>query len=86
VRVPVRSDGEVGIDPVLCSAQPQLLQAGDLRLGEGLVGELPERRPPPQRKRVAHRSACSLRALGGELLSPLREQRLEAIEVELARR
>jgi hypothetical protein len=44
---------EVGLDPVLDRRQPQVLDARDLWLGEGLVRELPERRPPPQVERLS---------------------------------
>ncbi len=43
---------EIGIDPVLCRCEPQLLQPGDLGLSEGLVHEICESGPPPQRKRL----------------------------------
>jgi hypothetical protein len=42
-------------------AQPQLLEAGHLGLGEGLVGELRVRRAPPHRQRLVE--GCS-RLLG----------------------
>ncbi len=44
---------EVGVDPELDCCQPDLLEPGDGRLGEALVGEVRERRAPPQRQRVA---------------------------------
>ena len=43
---------EVGIDAELHCCQPDLLEPGDRRLGEGLVREIPERRPSPQRQRI----------------------------------
>ena len=36
----VAPERQVGLDPLLDRYQPELLQGGDLPLGEGLVGEL----------------------------------------------
>ncbi len=49
----VAPECEVGVDPELDCCQPDLLEPGDGRLGEALVGEVRERRAPPQRQRVA---------------------------------
>ena len=42
---------EVLLDPPLEAGQTQLFEAGDLALGEPLVGELGERRTTPERQR-----------------------------------
>ncbi len=60
---------EVRLDPRLEAGEPKLLQAADLGLREGLVGELGQRLAAPERKRLA------LLARGG--------QPLESGEVEL---
>ena len=44
------AEGEVGLDPLLQADQAQLLEPRDLGLGEGLVAEVGEGRPPPQRQ------------------------------------
>ena len=49
----VAPEREVGVDPQLDRCQPDLLEPGDRRLGEALVGEVRERRAPPQRQRLA---------------------------------
>ena len=73
--------GELGVDPLLERGQPQLLQPHDLRLGERLIREVRERRPAPQRQRLAQhlRRALRIRAAG------LRDKPLEPREVELGR-
>ena len=72
---------EVGVDPRRERAQPQLLEAGDLRLGELLVGEVRERGPAPERERRTK----ALRAYGRLGASCLRDQPLEDREVQLLR-
>ena len=57
--------GQVTVDPFLQAAEVKLLQAGDLTLGEVLIGELRERRPTPERER---RVQLSLRGPTPELL------------------
>ena len=49
----VASVGEVELDPLLDTREAKLLQAGDLGLGEALVGEVRERFSAPQRERLA---------------------------------
>src|ERR671923_201963 len=44
---------EVGVDPLLEDGQPELLQAADLGLREGLERELAERRSAPEGERLA---------------------------------
>ena len=46
------AEGQVGLDPLLHADQPQLLQPGDLGLGERLVAEVGQGRPPPQGQRL----------------------------------
>ena len=43
---------EVGIEPQLDRLQPELLETGDLGLGEGLVGEVLEGPAPPECQRL----------------------------------
>jgi hypothetical protein len=67
---------------VLLRNQPQLLEAGDLRLGEGLVGELDERRPAPERERTAQSRFRLGRRAGRERTSTLRQQALEPARID----
>jgi len=46
---------EVSLDPLLEDAETLLLEAPDLALREGLVGEVGERRPSPERQRGRQR-------------------------------
>ena len=54
--------GEISLDPLLQACEPDLLEAGDLRLREAVVCELGERRPLPERKRLVQVS-LALQAL-----------------------
>jgi hypothetical protein len=48
----VPAERELGIDPVLPRAEPQLLEPGDLVADELLAGEVVQRRAPPERQRL----------------------------------
>ena len=74
---------EVGVDPQLQRCQPDLLEPGDGRLREALVGEVRERRAPPQRQRVAQPLRRIGRQAPSEQAPPLVHQPLEAVEIEL---
>jgi hypothetical protein len=63
--------GEIGLDPLFEARQTQLLEAGDLVLGEGFVRELGKRGAAPEGERL--------------LQLPLGHERLDAFEIELAR-
>ena len=63
---------EVRINRVLERAQPQLLQPPDRRRGERLVGDVGQRRPVPERERLAS--------------GAIRDEPLEAAHVEVVRR
>jgi hypothetical protein len=74
---------QVGVDALLEGDQAQLLEPGDLRLGELLVAEVGERGPVPEAERLAESGR-------GELVLPARSQRLclphqafEPVQVEL---
>ena len=72
---------QVGLDPLLDRHQPELLQGGDLPLGEGLVGELGQRRPAPQ----AQRPEEARRPLGGRSPARLLEQAPEQVRIDANR-
>ena len=57
----VAAGGEVGLDAQLERGEPLLLQARDLGAGERLERELGERRPAPQRERLAQGRRRGLR-------------------------
>src|SRR5262249_51322516 len=61
---------ELDLDPLFEDADPALLEARGLVLGEGLVHEIAERRAAPDRKRFSEPTCI--------------RQCLEALEVELA--
>ncbi len=74
---------EVGVDPELDCSQPDLLEPGDRRLGEALVGEVRERRASPERQRVAEPLRRVGRQAAGEQAPSLVHEALEAVEIEL---
>ena len=51
LRLP--AERQLRLDPPLDRADVQLFQAGDLRLRERVVPKVAQRRPPPQRQRLA---------------------------------
>ena len=81
--VPAR---EVGVDAVAEGIEPEVVEAGDLGLGEALLGDVGERRPAPEGERVGERRGGRARIAARELLAPERRALLEALGVERARR
>ena len=73
----VAAEREVGLDPLLERRQPQVLEPAALGLGERLVRELGERRPAPERERLAQHRRGPFRVAVRERLAPLGEQPLE---------
>ena len=75
----VTAECELGLDPLLDRRQPQLLEARDLGLREGFVGEVGQRGSPPQSERLFEqlRRPRRLRA------SSARDELLEDVQVEL---
>ena len=49
-QLSILAEREVGLDAQLDRGKPDLLEPGDRRLGEALVRDVRERRPPPQRE------------------------------------
>ena len=78
--------GEVGFDPLLERRKPQLLEPRCRHQGERLEQEVGERRATPEGKRLPQHCRCRLRSAVGECLRSLREEALEAMEVELVGR
>ena len=80
-QLTVAPERQVGLDPLLDRHQPELLQGGDLPLGEGLVGELGQGRPAPQ----AQRPAKARRPLGRRGPARLLEQAPEQVRIDAGR-
>ena len=70
----VPAELELGLDPLLERAEPQLLEAGDLALRKGLVGQVAESGPAPERERLAE--GCCRGS--GPVFASLGAERLEA--------
>ena len=80
----VTAQCEVGVDALLDDDGSQLLEARDLRLRERLVDEVGERRPAPERERLAQHDlggGCVARLERGP---PLLRQAREAVHVHAA--
>ena len=77
----VAPERQVGLDPLLDRPKPELLQVGDLPLGEGLVGEVGQGRPAPQ----AQRPAEPRRPLGGRGPARLLDQAPEPVRIDVGR-
>src|SRR5262245_18366366 len=71
---------ELRLDPVFTDGLAELLQTGGLGLGKGLEGEVGERRPSPQRERLAQEQ----RPLGDRALSRAPNELLEPPRVDRA--
>jgi len=79
----VPSQCQVGLQPALQDAQSQRVEPGRLGTRERLVGELGQRRSPPQRQGVAEQRRGSDVVLLGERTRPLCGEPLEPAEVQL---
>ena len=78
----VTSEREVGLDPVLDRAQPELLEPPDLALSEVLVRELGQCRPPPQAERLTKEIVRPRRVALLQRAPPFSRELLEPHEVE----
>ena len=69
-ELPVAPQIELGGDALFAGRQPELLQAGDLRLEGRLVGEIPHRGAPPEPQRPIEGSGrgCGIRGRTGPAL------------------
>jgi hypothetical protein len=76
----VLAEREPGVDQLFLGDDSQLFEAGSLEENEGLEGEIGERRPAPERERLAE-PLDALRGVG--FASCLLEQTLEAKQVDL---
>ncbi|HEY7692075.1 MAG TPA: cupin domain-containing protein [Gaiellaceae bacterium] len=80
----VTTERELGVAEQLDGVQPPLLQPFPPALRQRLGGEIRERRPLPERERLAQATRGSVGPAGTQLSLGLRDQRLEPLEVELA--
>ena len=85
-QLPVAAERELGVDPLLEGCQQDLLQPPTGDLGERLVLEIRERRPAPERQRIALGLKGLRRLPGRQGLTRLLRQPFEALQVELFRR
>ena len=76
---------QVGIDSVFERDRVELLEPSGLVLGEGLVGEVGQRRSAPQFERRAQALRRSAGFAAVERLPPLRGEALEAVRIDLIR-
>ena len=84
----IPSAGQLGVEPRFEGAQSQLVQAGNLRLSEGLVCELGQRSSPPESERVGQqlRRLLGIARLGrpvGVLDKPFEPIRVDVIRREI---
>src|SRR5919109_3548117 len=78
----VKSERELGVDPVLERCQSQPLQARDLRLGEPRVSEVGQGWAAPEGESLSKGLGGGLARARGQLLSTFSEQPLEAAGVD----
>src|SRR5262249_50872290 len=71
------AEREPRIDLVLARGDPQLLEATRRLLREGLVPDVRERGPAPERQRLLERAVSFRQPLRGQLVAPARDQLLE---------
>src|SRR6266498_3781554 len=81
----VPAERELGVESLLEGAQPQLDEAGNLRLRKVVVREVGQGLPAPERERLPDRGLGAARISACEPSPSLLEQSSEAVAVELAR-
>ena len=81
----MRTERQVGLDALFEAGQSQLLEAGDLALRERLVGEVGQRRPAPERERLAQLGGGARGIAAGERSPTLFEEALEPVSVQALR-
>ena len=82
----VAAEGEVGVDAVLERVETQLLEPADLVLGEGLVGEVGQRRAAPEIERLSQTLGGAVGVAAIERLAALAGEALEAVGVDVVGR
>ena len=82
-NVGVMAEREIGFDPVLDDAGPQVLQPGDLHLRERLIAEIGQRGATPQGQRLAEVRRRLLGRVRRQRLPPLPGQALEPVHIDM---
>ena len=82
-NVGVMAEREIGFDPVLEDAGPQVLQPGDLHLRERLIAEIGQRGAAPQRQRLAEVRRRLAGRVRRQRLPPLPGQALEPAHIDM---
>ena len=84
-EITVAPEGEVCFDPFLEGGQAQLLEPGDLVLGERVEGEVGERRAAPEAERLTEECRCLERSARRRApLALCASSAVEAVRVELS--
>ena len=81
LRVP--SERQIGLDAPLERSQPQFLQPGDLALRKPFVGEVRQRRPAPQRQRLAQPARRPPRIAAAQRQLGLRQRALKPCHIDI---
>ena len=81
-QIVVTPEREVSVEPELDCSQPDLLEPGDRRQGEALIGEIRQRWTSPEREGVAEPLRRVGRQAAGEQAPSLVHEALEAVEIE----
>ena len=84
-KISMPAGGEISLESILERRGVQLLEPGDLPLGEAFVSDVSERRPPPQGERLAETRRGLVRPTFGERSPSLLAEPLVTDEVELFR-
>ena len=84
----VAPEGELGFDQLLATAEAQLIQPRDARLGEGLVGEIGQRRAAPQTPGLRQHRGRPPGVAGGQgaaraVIEPLAAQGVDLVDAQL---
>src|ERR1700735_4375410 len=85
-QLAIKPERQIRLHPFLERAQLELLQLSDRRLRERLIGEVRQRRTPPQTQAPAQNPRRLLGLASGQRVAALLDQRAEPVEVQLARR
>ena len=76
------TEREVRLDPLLDGDEPELVEPGDLGLGERLVEEVRKRRPSPETERLAERALGRSRIAARKSRPTLGREANEAMDVD----